>query len=138
MLVLCLLGQTLLSIASGGRICFACGPTYCHGIELNEPVAQEKPCCDKCRREVPEAPRKPAVPEKCCCDHAVPMSSDSRRVEPVITADAHRHIFQPLQLDPLALLVTPVTFERPVVPPRDDSAPPLRPSDGITMTRLLI
>jgi len=137
-LVLCFIGQAMLSIVSGGRICFACGPTFCHGVELTELAADEKPCCDKCSKELPEAPSHPFAPEKCCCDHAVPMSDESRRVEPVIAADAHRHIFQPLTLDPLALLVTPVTFERPVVPPRDDSAPPLRPSDGITITRLLI
>lgn len=135
-IALCLFGQLLLSFASGGNICFTCGPTYCNGIELPAPAPEQASCCDRCAKEKAPEPA-PAQPEKCCCGDAVPMPHEHRRAEIVASHDQHRFVIEPIVLDTLTLALAPDRVHsfahHPGAPP-----PPRRTADGITSTRLLI
>jgi hypothetical protein len=132
--IFCLLGQVVLSYAAGGNICFSCGPTYCNGIDIAPSANHEQTCCcERCKEELPVEPRSPA---KCCCSHAVPLANEHRRVEPVSTPENLLYIVAPIAVDDVASrLACNDSVERC---PLCGQPPPLRTSDGITVTRLLI
>lgn len=135
LIVLCLLGQVVMSLTAGARMCFACGPTFCTGIDLLEQPVEKACCCDTCKEK--EQTPAPRPPHRCCCGEAIPMPHDERRAEPLSNPTDHRFVFQPLVLDLVASLVR--THEPPsLLAACITDSLPRRISDGITSTRLLI